>query len=175
MARTEAQILQTIATAYAELAALKGAKGGAQASTGGGSDWWATGGVAPERELLSDKGDPLVGKDPHQKYWDGPSMVGKRYSECPSDYLGALASFKDYCANLKSKDAEKLAESGDVEGAKAKAKYADYDRKDAARARGWAKRNEGRDMSKPKADEPAPDSSGGDFGGGTDPDDEIPF
>jgi hypothetical protein len=83
------------------------------------------GAVADDRELDSDKGDPVIRRDP--KRWQGPSYVGKHYSECPADYLLTLADFKEWSAANPRPDADP--------------KYADYDRRDAARARGWAKRN----------------------------------
>lgn len=90
----------------------------------------ATGAVAPESELDSQYGNPLVRKDP--KRWTesgGASCVGRKYAECPPDFLDALASLLEWQAG---KDDEK----GTPEGTK----YAGYARKDAARARGWAKR-----------------------------------
>jgi hypothetical protein len=101
--------------------------GGASAPTANG------GGIADDRELDSQFGDPTVKFDP--KRWTGPSMKGRRYSECPSDFLTELASFLEWsAANPKAgKDP----------------KYADYDRKDAARARGWAQRNAGKRFDAP--------------------------
>lgn len=119
------------------------------------------GAVASEKDLDSQYGDPSIKKkDPPR--WDGPSFVGKKYSECSPEYLDCLAGFLDWKAE---KDAEKGTEDGN--------KYAGYARKDAARARGWAKRK--RDGWKP-----APTSNAALFGGGGDdfgppPDDDIPF
>lgn len=69
--------------------------------------------VAPANELDSERGNPLVKNDP--KGWQGESYRGKRYSECPADYL------------------EKVAEQLD--------KFAWFNEKDAAKARGWAERS----------------------------------
>lgn len=89
-----------------------------------------SGSVAPDADLDSQWGDPVVRKDP--KRWlenGGASYVGVPFSQCPPDYLYALASLADWKA---SKDDEK--------GTEEAAKYAKYARKDAARARGWAAR-----------------------------------
>ena len=85
--------------------------------------------VASDDDLNSQYGDPDVRRDPSQKYWQGESYVGMRFGQCPPDYLDAMAKYKDACAFMNEK-------SGD----EAKAKYIAYDRRDAARARGWAKR-----------------------------------
>lgn len=74
-------------------------------------------------------GDPTVRKDPPK--WDGESMVGRRYSECPPAFLRKLAGFLDWKAG-------KTEQEGDPE----RQKYVGYDRKDAARARAWAERIE---------------------------------
>lgn len=143
MARTKAQLWQAMAALCTEFAQ---AEGGAQAATGGGG-----GEVAPadDRECESEHGDPSVNKDPSQRDWDGPSMVGKRYSECPSDYLIALARFKEWSAGNND---TKAAAGNEKAG-----KYASYDRKDAARARGWARRNAGKDMSAKADGDPMPE------------------
>lgn len=90
--------------------------------------------VAPDFDLDGQWGDPEVRKDSPQ--WiknGGASYVGRKFSECPSDYLEALAAFFDWKAG---KD--------EATGEPEKLKYAGYARKDAARARGWAKRNKGK-------------------------------
>jgi hypothetical protein len=87
--------------------------------------------IAPDSDLDSQWGDPEVRKDsPQWLKMGGESYVGRRFSECPPDYLEALASFFDWKAG---KD--------EAEGTPEKLKYAGYARKDAARARGWAKRD----------------------------------
>jgi hypothetical protein len=83
--------------------------------------------VADDADLDGQWGDPEVRKDP--KRWDGESMVGKRFSQCPAEFLRTLASFFIW-------QAEKDEKSGDEQ----KIKYAGYKRRDAARALGWAKR-----------------------------------
>lgn len=83
--------------------------------------------VAPARELDSQYGDPVIKKDP--KGWRGPSFQGKRLSQTTPEYLDTLAELKDWMAEQETK-------KGTPEGDK----YAAFSRKDAARARGWAKR-----------------------------------
>lgn len=89
--------------------------------------------IAPDSDLDSKYGDPQVFGDP--KFWQGPTMVGKRYSECPSDYLQQLAGLLEWKAG-KSEEEGKTTSSGKP--------VAPYQRQDAARARGWAERNKGK-------------------------------
>lgn len=77
---------------------------------------------APDGDLDSKYGDPEVrAKDPRD--WTGVPMKGLKFSECPAEYLDLLADRFDYFAG-KEPDPKK----------------ANYNRKDAARARGWAAR-----------------------------------
>lgn len=125
------------------------------------------GSVASEAELDGQYGDPEVRRDPSSKYWSGQSFVGCHLSGCPADYLDAFAKYKDACAWANDKD-----------GSDKKKKYAEYDRRDAARARGWAARvragwkpkrtANGASGGRPLTDD---DYDDGGFGG----DDEIPF
>lgn len=102
----------------------------------------AAGAVADDRDLDGQYGDPNVRKDPPR--WSGESHAGKRYSDCPPEYLETLAGLLDWQAG---KDEEK----GDPDSLK----YAGYKRKDASRARGWAKRlRDG--WTRPGADDPLP-------------------
>lgn len=117
--KEQTRLLKTIAEA---LGAGRG-----QASGGGGkasARGQQRGAVANERELDSDRGDPTVKKDPTR--WKGESRVGYRYSECEPEYLDVMADLKDWMADNPRPGSDP--------------KYASYDRKDAARARGWAKR-----------------------------------
>lgn len=95
----------------------------AQAAPAGGE-------VASDEDLASKYGDPQVRKDPTR--WSGPSYAGCKYSQCPSDYLETLASLLDWQADQSEKKGEML------NNGKPRAPYL---RRDAARARGWAKRN----------------------------------
>lgn len=129
-------------------------------SSGGGS---GAGRVANDQELDSQYGDPVVRKDPTARYWTGASYGGCQLSECPPDYLDAFAKYKDACAYVNEK-----------EGKAEKQKYVEYDRRDAARARGWAARLRGGGW-KPKTGggkgPPVSDEDYDDAGGG----DDTPF
>lgn len=86
--------------------------------------------VASDADLNGQYGDPLIrAKDPRD--WTGPSMMGLTLSQCPPEYLDLWAERMDFFAD----DAERTGQvttSGKP--------VAPYNRKDAARARGWAKR-----------------------------------
>ena len=87
-----------------------------------------SGGVATDADLDGEYGNPEVRFDP--KRWTGDSYVGLRYSACPPAYLETMAGFLDWCAeNDATSDNEKYR------------KNARYKTLDAARARGWARRN----------------------------------
>lgn len=106
-----------------------------------------TSAVADDRELDSDKGNPTIRRDP--KRWlsnGGASFIGARYSECPADYLDEVAGFCEWAADKN----ERTLAADDP-----KRKYIDYDRRDAARARGWAARIRSGYVAKPHA-APAP-------------------
>ena len=115
--------------------------------TGGGAV------VADEDDLDSKFGNEPIKRDPTQTYWKGSGFVGKRPSECTPEYLDARAKYLDTCAKMKEKD-----------GTDAKKKYAAYDRADAARARGWAKRL--RNGWKPPENPKPTGLNGSPFGGG---------
>ena len=84
-------------------------------------------------------GDPVVkAKDPRD--WTGPPMKGRKFSECPPEYLDLLADRYDYFATKDDADEKAV-------------KYAKLD---AARARGWAARLRGGWV----APAPAPPSGG---------------
>lgn len=86
----------------------------------------AVGGVtASDATLDGPHGDPVVKRDPPE--WSGDSNAGQPFSACPSDFLLTLANHLDRRA--------------DRNAAEGQAKYARYDRLDASRARGWARRN----------------------------------
>ena len=110
--------------------------------------------VASATELDSQYGNPTVKFNPRD--WSGDSCKGRSYADCPADFLDTLASTLEYFADKNAADDPKKA---------------GYERKDAARARGWAARV--RDGWKP---EPAQQKSY-DFDGDADEknNDEIPF
>jgi hypothetical protein len=129
------QIVKDVADIKAALAAgavAFAAALGATVSSSGAGGGTGEGRVATDQELDSQYGDPEVRKDPTDRYWHGASYIGSRLSECPPDYLDAFAKYKDACAYANEK-----------EGKAEKKKYVEYDRRDAARARGWARRMRG--------------------------------
>lgn len=76
-------------------------------------------------DLDGPHGNPDVkAKDPRD--WTGESMKGRKFSECPPDYLDLIAERFDYFAGKETDE-----------------KKAKYSRLDAARARGWAQRIRG--------------------------------
>lgn len=85
--------------------------------------------VADDRDLDSKYGDPLVKFMPRD--WSGPSYKNRAMSECPPELLDMLAETFDYFAQ-KAAEADERTDAGKP--------VADFKRKDAARARGWAKR-----------------------------------
>lgn len=85
--------------------------------------------VADERDLLGKYGDPQVTFNPRD--WSGPSYKRARFSECPAPFLDMLADTLDYFADQAERTDERTNAGKPV---------ADFKRKDAARARGWAKR-----------------------------------
>lgn len=147
-------LLERIAKATetrATFSALPGPSAGAHPVT-------AAGGLANDYEMSGEHGDPMVTKrDPPR--WQGESYVGKKFSECPADYLETLASFLDWKAS-------KTEEENDP----ARVKFAAYDRKDARRARTWAHRKANGHVAAPAAPPEATDEEAAAVG-----DDEIPF
>jgi hypothetical protein len=88
------------------------------------------GAIASDRDLDGEHGDPEIkAKDPRD--WTGEPMQGRKFSECPAEYLELVAERLDYFAE-QAEATNELASNG-----KPKALY---NRRDAARARGWAKR-----------------------------------
>ncbi len=86
--------------------------------------------IASDADLDGQFGDPIVRtKDPRD--WTKESQLGKPFSECPAEYLDLVASRLDFFAE-KAEAEGTLTTSGKP--------VAPYNRKDAARARGWAAR-----------------------------------
>lgn len=108
--------------------------------------------IASDRELDGRYGDPVVKFMPRD--WTGPSYKNRAMSECPRELLDMLAETFDYFAQ-KAAETDERTDAGKP--------VADFKRKDAARARGWAKRiREGRHTpvngpATATADEPAGD------------------
>lgn len=80
----------------------------------------------PEVDINDKFGDPEIRRDPPR--WKGESFVGSRMSECSAEYLRAQSLFMKWKAGKNA--------------AEGKAKYAEYDLRDAARALAHAKRKE---------------------------------
>ncbi len=142
--------------------------GSAPSSSGGGTV--GEGAIASDHDLDSQYGDELIRKDPPR--WKGDSFAGCKMSQCSSEYLRDLAGFFDW-------KAEKDTEQGTYKNAKGDMvpTRPQYARKSAARARGWAKRNEGL-TSGPSVASAAGGNDNGSFnygGQATGSDDEIPF
>lgn len=104
--------------------------------------------VADDRELDSQYGDPVVKFTPRD--WTGDDYRDRRFSECPPDFLEMVANAFDYFAK-KAEEADEKTSTGKP--------VAVYKRKDAARARGWAKRKreQGWKPTEPKFTDDGPD------------------
>lgn len=115
--------------------------------------------VAPDSDLDGKWGDPVIkAKDPRD--WTGAPMQGRKFSECPPEYLDLLADRFDYFAEQAELE-NKVTDKGKP--------VAPYNRKDAARARGWAKRiRDGRHVQTAETTDDAGWAS-------APPDDDIPF
>ena len=124
-------------------------------TTGGAIPAQSAGAVADDADLDGQYGNEKIRKMPSAKYWQGADYTDAVMSDCPADFLKAYAKYKGACAYMTRKN-------GDPE----KLKYAGYDDKSAARALGWAARNEGK-----KAAPKAPEGFQGNFG----EDDGMPF
>jgi hypothetical protein len=59
--------------------------------------------------------------------WAGPDYKGWKFSDCPPEFLDEMSGMLDAVSRKQAQDP-------------AKAKYADWSAKDAARARAWAER-----------------------------------
>jgi hypothetical protein len=134
-----------IAGLEARVAALEGAKG-----NGAADGTAAAGAIADDATLDGPYGDPVVKNDP--KRWiegGGASHKGRKMSECPPAYLTALAGLFEWVA----KQAEEKGETYTPKGGGDPRPVAPLRRKDAALARGHAKRNaEAKPPAKPSDD-----------------------
>lgn len=116
---TGKMLIEYLRSIDASLKALV-ARGGVAAEQAGAT-------VASDRDLDSQYGDPEVkAKDPRD--WTGAPMRGRKFSQCPPEYLDMVAERLDYFCSQNT---------GATEEDQKKLKY---QRLDAARARGWAKR-----------------------------------
>jgi hypothetical protein len=87
--------------------------------------------IADDFDLDGQYGNEVIRKSPSARYWAGDDHTGARMSECSAEFLEAYARYKDACAFMAAKEAKTKPE---------KEKYVGYDKKSAARARGWVKR-----------------------------------
>ena len=105
---------------------------------GGGA---SSGAVASDRDLDSKYGDPEVRM--RVRDWSGPDMKGKRYSQCPAEFLELLAEALEWVASKADAAGEKTDSGKPVS-------Y--YRRADAARARGWSARIRAGKVAQPQAE-----------------------
>jgi hypothetical protein len=145
----------------AQLAALSthlGLGGGGRASASNGAfQGWGGGRVASDQDLDGQYGDPLIKKDPPR--WDGGPVAPCHMSEAPPEWLENLANFLDWRAAQQDEKQEV-----DNKGRP----RSDWSRKDAARARGWARRISANGGAPPPRKASAADQSYAN-------DDDIPF
>lgn len=85
--------------------------------------------VADDADLDSKWGDPVVKLAPRD--WAGEDCKGRRFSECPPEFLDKLAEMYAYFGDKNEKSGATL------DNGKPKALY---DRQAESRCRGWAKR-----------------------------------
>lgn len=136
----------------AVLLALKGGAHAPSAAGGGGAPT-----VAPDADLDGQHGNPNVMYPSNR--WAGESFDGRPFSECSPEFLLVHAEWLEYkAANPKP----------------GKEKSAQYQARDAARARGWALRNT-RNPPRPRVAAPATDYAAPAAGPSYGADDEIPF
>jgi hypothetical protein len=105
--------------------------------------------IAPDSDLDSQWGDEEIKFNPRD--WSGQSCKGLKMSQCPAEFLEELAKVCDYFA-VKNEGVK-------TDSGKPKS---DYDKRTAARARGWARRV--RDGKVPVAAAAGPDSEWPDAG-----------
>lgn len=105
--------------------------------------------IATDAELDSRNGDQVIRSDPRD--WTGPSMKGRRMSQCSAEFLEQYAEMKDYFERKKLADPDEAIK-----------KKAVYEERDAARARGWARRAKAAGRTGPAAptQEAAEDTDG---------------
>lgn len=154
-------------------AAASGGGSGGATSAGGGQ-------VASDYDLDSEYGDPTVRKDP--KRWveqGGDSYAGCKMSECPAEYLDAVANLFDWMADRDDEAGRKGETYFNKKKNQDVPKDGAFKRKDAARARGWAKRaREGgarpaQAQARPAANAAPPAQSNDDYS--DDPMNDLPF
>jgi len=95
--------------------------------------------VASAKDLDGKYGDPVLKFNPRD--WAGPSFKDRHFSECPPELLDLVADTFDYFAR-KADEANERTAGGKPKG--------DYNRSDAARARGWARRMRDGEIRRPE-------------------------
>lgn len=131
MVATNEQLEARVAELERVIGALKSALGGGAPSIGGD---------ATDAELDGKYGNPKIKFDP--KRWIGPRFKGRLASMCDPAFLDVYADTLEYLG-------QKNADAGEADKAK-------YDRLDARRVRGWARRL--RAGWKPRSAARAPDA-----------------
>lgn len=138
----------------------------AQGASGGAAGEYVAPHTASDRDLDSQFGNPEVkAKDPRD--WTLGTMKGKRFSECPAEYLDLVADRLDFFIEQAKSDLEDPANDANQADIRKKIKY---DRLDASRARGWAKRIRAGYVAPVE-----PEGFPSDAPAATVPDDSIPF
>lgn len=140
----EIRRLRKIATGISgpEWGALKAIASGVVSAMSGGSAGQAHGGleVATDAELRSAYGDKVLKKMPRR--WAGADFSGAKMSQCPSELLDVHADQLEYVAGKKEAEPEpKKHRNGTF--------WYVYDRKEAALARGWSRKNQGKHFDPP--------------------------
>lgn len=110
-----------------------------------------------DADLDGKYGNPEVRMVPSK--WTGRDYKGWRFSDCPPEFLDEMAGMLDAVARKQAGDP-------------AKAKYADWSAKDAAKARAWAERH--RKNGGPAKGESMPDDWNNTLSGDTSGED-FPF
>lgn len=106
--------------------------------------------IASDRDLDGPHGNPEVRFNPRD--WIGESYKGRRMSECPAAFLEQLADAFDWSAGQAERKGEQTTSGKPV---------AEYKRADAARARGWARRNAAKTNGNGNGPPPAPSDTWG--------------
>lgn len=130
--------LESIATLIAAAMAVgltKGAPGSAPAVA---ARMATPAAIASDADLDGQYGNPQVKFKPRD--WSGPEMKGRKFSDCPAEFLELYAQSLDWSAGQADQKQETTSSGKPVS-------Y--YKRMDAARARGWARRNQGRPAAAP--------------------------
>jgi hypothetical protein len=132
--------------------------------------------VASPSELRGKFADRTVKKDPPR--WEGESYVGRKWSECPPEYLEDLAGFNEWKV---AKD-RALPEAEQAKNDKG-VPWWTYNEKDARLQRAWAIRNRELQGGRPAPGAKLPDRVGptqaeddaSEPGNNDDGDSDIPF